>query len=527
MASGTRPLISKLLLAAAIITFSCNSLFVGETEAANILGILPTWAKSHYIIGAEYLRVLALAGHNVTVVTPFRLGDSPPNYHEIVMDGILDASAGLEKNYFKYKDGSFLMILSMLYNDLADTTCRFVLKHPKVVTLMKSDQQFDVVIVETFMTESIYGLAQHFNAPLVVFSTLGSNLWTNGLVGAPSPYSHMAHLMLGFTDHMNFYERMINTVVGVGEQVYYELVYLPRQKRFYDEAFSHASMSFDQQLKNTSLVLLNQHFALSSPRSYPPNMVEVGGTHIRDVRPLPEDLQQYLDEAPDGVIYFCMGSHIQSKHFPSDKRDAFLKVFSQLKQRVLWKFEDTSIPDIPSNVLIRSWMPQNDILAHRNVKLFITHGGLLGTTEALYHGKPIVGIPIFGDQLMNVQKAVRSGYGLKLDYELINEASVREVIETVLMNESFTERAREISGWYHDKPMTAAETAIFWTEYVIRHRGAAQLRSPAVELKSWQYYLLDVGAVLVGLCLFVFAMIYKCLGAIRTILDKVNKYKRD
>lgn len=222
-----------------------------------------------------------------------------------------------------------------------------------------------------------------------------------------------------------------------------------------------------------------------------------------------------------------MGSHIQSKHFPSDKRDAFLKVFSQLKQRVLWKFEDTSIPDIPSNVLIRSWMPQNDILAHRNVKLFITHGGLLGTTEALYHGKPIVGIPIFGDQLMNVQKAVRSGYGLQLDYELINEASVREVIETVLTNGSFTEKAREISGWYHDKPMTAAETAVFWTEYVIRHRGAVQLQSPAVELKSWQYHLLDVGAVLVGLCLFVFAMIYKCFGAIRTILDKVNKYKRD
>ncbi|KXJ82205.1 hypothetical protein RP20_CCG015147 [Aedes albopictus] len=526
MASGTRSLISKLLLFVTI-TISCHSLLLRDAEAANILGVLPTWAKSHYIIGSEYLRVLALAGHNVTVITPFQLEKAPSNYHEIVMDGILDASAGLEKNYFKYKDGSFLMILSMLYNDLADTTCSFVLQHPKVVDLMKSNQQFDVVIVETFMTESIYGLAQHFSAPLIVFSTLGSNLWTNGLVGAPAPYSHVAHLMLGLTDHMNFYERMINTVVGIGEHIYYDTVYLPKQKRFYDEAFPRASISFEQQLKNTSLVLLNKHFALGSPRSYPPNMVEVGGIHIRDVRPLPEDLQQYLDESPHGVIYFCMGSHIQSKHFPTHKRDAFLKVFSQLKQRVLWKYEDASIADIPSNVLIQSWMPQNDILAHRNVKLVITHGGLLGTTEALYHGKPILGIPIFGDQMMNVEKAVRAGYGLKLDYELISEATVGQVIDALLTNGSFTERARGISRWYHDKPMTAGQTALFWTEYVIRHRGAIHLQSPAVELRTWQYHLVDVGAVLVALCLMVLGIVYKFSRACWNLVIKQSKNKID
>lgn len=180
------------------------------------------------------------------------------------------------------------MILSMLYNDLADTTCSFVLQHRKVVDLMNSDQHFDAVIVETFMTESIYGLAQHFNAPLIVFSTLGGNLWTNGLVGAPASYSHVAHLMLGLTDHMNFWQRMLNTAVGVGEQIYYEAVYLPKQKRFYKQAFPRARLSFEQQMKNVSLVLLNQHFALSSPRAYPPNMVEVGGIHVREVQSLPE-----------------------------------------------------------------------------------------------------------------------------------------------------------------------------------------------------------------------------------------------
>lgn len=222
-----------------------------------------------------------------------------------------------------------------------------------------------------------------------------------------------------------------------------------------------------------------------------------------------------------------MGSHIQSKHFPTDKRDAFVKVFSQLKQRILWKFEDDSIKNLPNNVLINSWMPQNDILAHPNVKLFITHGGLLGTTEALYHGKPIVGIPIFGDQMMNVEKAIQSGYGLKLEYELIGEASVRKVIDTVLGDRSYTERARQISRWFHDKPMTASETAVYWTDYVIRHRGAQQLQSPAVDLNLVQYHLLDVYGVLLGVLLLTVAVVCKMVKMIRKLCVKSRKSKED
>lgn len=50
--------------------------------------------------------------------------------------------------------------------------------------------------------------------------------------------------------------------------------------------------------------------------------------------------------------------------------------------------------------MVRKWMPQNDILAHKNVVLFISHGGLFGTSEALFHGVPLLLIPFFGDQVI-------------------------------------------------------------------------------------------------------------------------------
>ncbi|EAT45644.1 AAEL003099-PA [Aedes aegypti] len=486
-------------------------LLVTFSEGAKILGVLPTGGKSHFYIGAGYLKTLAEAGHDVTVISPFPLKNAPKNYRDIELTGFLEEfEKEYDQNLFNFKSsGGFigpLFMIYMMYETFGGMMCKAVLQHPNVINLLNSKEKFDVVLVETFITESLYGFAQHFDAPLITFSTFGSSMWSNDLVGTPAPPSHVAHFMLSYTDKMSFWQRFHNTAMTIVDRLYYELRYLPNQKRMYDAAFPNAKMSFEQQMKNVSLVFLNQHFSLSSPRPYPPNMIEAGGIQIEEGKPLPKDLQKYLDEAKEGVVYFCMGSNIKSIHFPEEKRNAFLKVFSKLKQRVLWKFEDENMANQPSNLMIKAWMPQNDILAHPNVKLFITHGGLLGTTEALFHGKPMIGIPIFGDQPMNVQKAVRSGYAVLLDYDDINEENVDKALSAVLNDPSYARNAKLVSERFRDKPMTPKETAVFWTEYVIRHRGAPHLRSSAMDLSLIQYHLLDVYAVMLVMALAVVAL---------------------
>jgi UDP:flavonoid glycosyltransferase YjiC (YdhE family) len=74
-------------------------------------------------------------------------------------------------------------------------------------------------------------------------------------------------------------------------------------------------------------------------------------------------------------------------------------------------------------------------LAHPNVRLFITHCGLLSTQEAIDRGVPIVGIPIYGDQRYNLARIVSFGIGIQLDYENITSESVMWALNEVLNNQ--------------------------------------------------------------------------------------------
>jgi UDP:flavonoid glycosyltransferase YjiC (YdhE family) len=236
-----------------------------------------------------------------------------------------------------------------------------------------------------------------------------------------------------------------------------------------------------------------------------PNVIDIGGVHVEPAKPLPDDIQEFLDSADDGAILFSMGSIIQAVQWPEEKREAFIRAFSKLKQKVLWKYENDTLPNKPSNVMISKWIPQRDILAHPNVKLFITHGGLLGTTEALVEGVPVLGIPIFGDQKMNMNLASSKGYAMVLNFNEISAEKLEKLLTKMLSSNEIYHRAKEASQIYTDRPMSPQKSVVFWVEYVAKYKGAKHLRSAGLELSYFELHSVDVylfmGFVLIAVLL--------------------------
>jgi glucuronosyltransferase len=73
-------------------------------------------------------------------------------------------------------------------------------------------------------------------------------------------------------------------------------------------------------------------------------------------------------------------------------------------------------------------------VAHRNVRLFITHGGLLSTQESVSRGVPVVGVPIYGDQKLNMLKTVSAGMGVHLEFKNVTADSLTWAITEVIEN---------------------------------------------------------------------------------------------
>lgn len=255
--------------------------------------------------------------------------------------------------------------------------------------------------------------------------------------------------------------------------------------------------SYEQAKLDVSLVMLNSYFTQTVPRPYLPNIVEVGGLQIKaKPDPLPEDIQAWLDGAKDGTIFLSFGSNLKSSNLRQDKFDAIIKSISKLEQRIIWKWDTDVMPGKPDNVMIGKWLPQDDILAHKNLKLFVTHGGLGSITESMYHGVPIVGIPMFGDQETNVAQVVKDGWGASVSFDDLTEEKLTAAIKEVLGEPKYAEKVRSMTDLYKDRPQSGMDLATFWVEYVIRHKGAPHLHYQGADLNVLQRYLVDVFAFL-------------------------------
>ena len=81
-----------------------------------------------------------------------------------------------------------------------------------------------------------------------------------------------------------------------------------------------------------------------------------------------------------------------------------------------------------------SWIPQNDLLAHRDIKAFVSHAGTNSYYESAYHGVPVVAVPLFVDHFSNARKAEYFGIATVLDHQTMNAEELFEAIQLV-MNE--------------------------------------------------------------------------------------------
>ncbi|XP_062553019.1 UDP-glycosyltransferase UGT5-like [Armigeres subalbatus] len=505
-------LLSLLVIASA--TILVLLLQSNGADSAKILCVFPTGSKSHVLGPQALLKNLAQRGHEVTMVSSFPLSKPVKNYRDVYVPvddkfGPVMASfmQGGSRNMFKY-----MPIITKASLDNSNYT----INSPQFQKLVK-EEQFDVAIVGFFMNDFVLGIRSWFKCPTIFYFSAGFGS-LNNVVGNPLEVSAAPHLLLGKKDPMSFIDRVINTLVYTIDFVILNIIQ-HITKPYYESNFpaEKGYPSYEQAKLDVSLVLLNSYFTQSVPRPYLPNMVEVGGLQIKSKPdPLPEDIKAWLDGAKDGAIFISFGSNLKSSNLRQDKFDAIIGSISKLKQRIIWKWDADEMPGKPANVLIGKWLPQDDILAHKNLKLFLTHGGLGSITEAMYHGVPVVGIPMFGDQDTNVAQVVKEGWGASVSFDDLTEEKLTAAIGEVLGKPGYAQTIETMASLYKDRPQSSMDLATFWVEYVVRHKGAKHLHYQGADLNVLQRNSVDVYA-------FLGAVVYAVFKIVSFVMRRVKR----
>ena len=160
--------------------------------------------------------------------------------------------------------------------------------------------------------------------------------------------------------------------------------------------------------------------------------------------------------------------------------------------QVIWRHTGKIPSSLGNNTLIVDWMPQKDLLGHPQTKVFVAHGGTNGVQEAIYHGVPVLGIPLFFDQFDNLLRLQERGAGKIIRLADVNFHSFEQGLKEVLHQDSYSHNMQRLSVLHRDQPIPPMDHAIFWVEYVMRHKGAAHLRTQAYKMPWYSYYSIDV-----------------------------------
>lgn len=276
--------------------------------------------------------------------------------------------------------------------------------------------------------------------------------------------------------------------------------------------------------KLTALMLVNSNPAVDYPDSNPPNIIQVGGMQIKEPKPVPKDMEDFLNKGKKGSILMALGTNIRSDELGEENIKMVLEAFRQIPDyNFLWKFETSElITDLPPNVKISAWVPQNDILAHPKVKLFITHAGLLSSHEALWWGVPMVGIPFLADQHRNLHKSVMSGIAVKVDIHTFSTWEFKTAINEVLKNPKYKRNIEVKSKAFRDQPEKPIDRAIWWTEYILRNPKPIHLRPAELNLGLLGSHFWDIQILLVIAVVLLVLLLRPVLKKLFNSESKVN-----
>ncbi|XP_044772615.1 UDP-glucuronosyltransferase 3A2-like [Neomonachus schauinslandi] len=504
------------------------------SETTKILTV-SSLGGSHYLLLDRVSQILQDHGHNVSMLLygeEFLIPDFekneisykviswlPPEDHRKDFNNTFDFFV-TEALHGRGAFDNFVKLMGQL-----GIRCSDLLRRSDIMDFLKNEN-FDLVFVEAFDFCSFL-VAEKLGKPFVSILPTQFGSVDHGL---PIPVSYIPVYRSWLTDHMDFWGRVKNFLMLFDFSIKQWQIQSTFDNTIKEHFPEGSRPVLSHLLKKAELWFVNSDFALEFARPLLPNTVYVGGLMARAVKQVPQEFENFIAKFGDsGFVLVALGSMVsicQSQEVLREMNSAF----AHLSQGVIWKCNPSHWPKdvkLAANVKIVDWLPQNDLLAHPRIRLFVTHGGLNSIMEAIQHGVPMVGIPVLGEQTENLVRVEAKKFGVSIQLKKVKAKTLALKMKEVIEDKRYKSAAVAASIIRHSHPMTPAQRLVGWIDHILQIGGAAHLKPHGLQQPWHEQYLLDVFLFLLLVTLGTLWLWGKLLGIVARCLCGARKLKKD
>lgn len=145
-----------------------------------------------------------------------------------------------------------------------------------------------------------------------------------------------------------------------------------------------------------------------------------------------------FNKMKDKIIYISLGTVFNnSLDFYKKCIEAFKDIDASIIMSVGKNTKIEDLGTIPGNFYVSNFVPQLDVLKHAS--LFITHGGMNSTNEAMYYGVPIIVVPQAVDQPIVGQRVEDLDLGMVINKKEVSSEKLRKNSIEILNNPKYKE----------------------------------------------------------------------------------------
>uniref|UniRef100_A0A914ZN62 UDP-glucuronosyltransferase n=1 Tax=Parascaris univalens TaxID=6257 RepID=A0A914ZN62_PARUN len=501
----------------------------------NILVNSPAAGRSHMNFMGSLADLLVDAGHTVHIFMPEMIPGiqangtnkaqkiirQPPTFFESPVTKL-----GLFSDPFSDKDISILAAdqFSIILNGSL-LFCQDFITNERLRSELRS-VSYDVAITEAYDYCPI-GLFHMLGIrTTVLVSAVPLTDFLADVFGVPTPLAYTSNLLSAFVGapKLTYVERIRNIFAYFVSRNVVTKGFLDRENELFRKYVGADFPELKQLMRASPILFVNTHPLIDIPKPISANMFYIGGIAMRQGKPLSKEFEKLIHSSNKGVVLFSLGSITNTTAMPTAMRKGILDAFHEFPDytfimKISVSDEDKALFGGYGNVHTFSWIDQINLLRHPSVVAFITHAGQNSVMESMFAGKPMVCIPLFGDQEYNTATVLNKGVGVYVNKKNVNEKTLGNALEKILRDTRFTEAARRLKSKLEQYPWDPKGNFVRWIEYVAKFPEADIVLEGAT-IGFFKYFLFDI---LIPAFLILILSVFVIIRLVQMLLRKLQK----